>query len=70
MVCFLMETRLDKKGLENFCGDLPFPNKIVVKKPKSGGGLALMWKGMVRMELINYTTNHILMKVKEEDGLE
>ena len=70
MVCFLMETKLDKEGLEKFCGDLPFPNKIVVKQPNSGGGLALMWKRVVQMELINYTANHILMKVKEEDGQE
>ena len=70
MVYFLMETRLDKEGLEKFCGDLPFPNKIVVKLPNSGGGLALMWKRAVQMELINYTANHILMKVREEDGQE
>ena len=47
MVCFLMETRLDNEGLEKFCGDLPLPNKIVVKQPNSGAGLALMWKGAV-----------------------
>ena len=68
MVCFLMETRLNKEDLEKFYGDLPFPNKIIIKQPNSGGGLALMWKGVVRIELINYTENHILMKVREEDG--
>lgn len=68
MVCFLMETRLDKEGLDNFCGDLPFSNKIVVKNPNSGGGLAMMWKEEVRMDLINYTANHIMMKVHEEEG--
>ena len=47
MVCFLTETRLDNEGLEKFCGDLPLPNKIVVKQPNSGAGLALMWKGAV-----------------------
>ena len=63
VVCFLMETRLDKKGLEKFCGDLPFSNKIVVKNPNSSGRLALIWKEKVRMDLINYTANHIMVKV-------
>ena len=68
MVCFLMETGLDKEGLEKFYGDLQFPNKIVVNQPNSGGSLALTWKGAVRIELINYTTNHNLIKVREQDG--
>ena len=68
MICFLMETRLDKEGFNYFCGDLPFPNRIVVKYPNSGGGIALIWKNDVRMELINYTANHSLVKVMEDDG--
>ena len=70
MVCFLMETRLDKEGFDYFCGNLPFPNRIVVKNPNSGGGIAMIWKNEVRIELINYTANHILVKVVEEDGFE
>ena len=62
-----METRLDKEGLEKFYGDFPFSNKIVVKNPNSGGGFALMWKEEVRMDLINYTTNHIIVKVREDE---
>ena len=69
-VCFLMETRLDKEGFDKFYGELPFPNKIIVKKPDSGGGLALIWKNGVKLELINYTVNHILVKVREEDDYE
>ena len=49
-------------------GDLPFQNKIIVKQPNVGGGLALLWKKEVVMDLINYLPNHILMKVIEEDG--
>ena len=51
-------------------GELPFPNKIVVKKPDLGGGLALLWKNDIMMDLINFTDNHMLAKVKEEDGFE
>ena len=67
-VCFLMETWLDKDGIEKLYGDLPFPNKIILKKPNSGGGLALLWKNDIRIDLINFTDNHILAEVKEEDG--
>ena len=41
-VCFLMETRLDREGFDNKCDDLPFQNKVVVKKPNSRGGLAFV----------------------------
>ena len=68
MVCFLMETRLEKEGLKEWCGDLPFQNKFVVKYPNTGGGLALLWKDCITVDVINYTANHILAKVVEEDG--
>ena len=63
-----METRLDKDGFEEWCGDLVFPNKIIVKQPNTGGGLTLLWKNGVQLELINYTMHHVLVKVVEEDG--
>ena len=37
-ICFLMETRLDRVGFKKHCGDVPFKNKLIVKKPNSGGG--------------------------------
>ncbi|XP_023925276.1 uncharacterized protein LOC112036673 [Quercus suber] len=68
MVYFLMKTRLDKESFDYFCGDLLFPNHIAMKNPNLGGGIALIWKNDVCMELINYTANHILVKVMEDDG--
>ena len=44
MVCFLMETRLGMDGFEKLYGNLQFQNKIIVKHPDSGGGLAFLWK--------------------------
>ena len=67
-VCFLMETRLNKTGFEKHCREVKFPNKLIVKKHDSGGGLALLWKRDVSMDVINFTENHILAKVVEEDG--
>ena len=68
MVRFLMETRLDTEGFNNLYGNLSFQNKIIVKHPDSGGGLAFLWKDGVNLEVINYTANHVLAKVIEEDG--
>ena len=63
-----METRLDKDGFEEWCGDLPFRNKIIVKQPNTGGGLALIWKEDVQLDLINYTMHHVMVKVTEANG--
>ena len=67
MVCFLMETRLDREGFEKLYGDLPYRNHIIVKQPDTGGRLAMLWKADVEIELVNFTANHILVKVKEVD---
>ena len=67
-VCFLMETRLDNDGFEEWCGDLPFRNKIIVKQPNTRGGLALIWKEDVQVDLINYTMHDVMVKVTEADG--
>ncbi|XP_075668609.1 uncharacterized protein LOC142638465 [Castanea sativa] len=68
MVCFLMETRLDKEGFEKLYGNIPFQNKIIVKHPNSRGGLAFLWKNDVSLEVNNFTANHVLAKVTEGDG--
>ncbi|XP_065618703.1 uncharacterized protein LOC136062914 [Quercus suber] len=64
-LCFLMETRLDRSGFEKHCGDVPFKNKLIVKKPNSGEGLALLWKEEMTLDVINFTDDHILTKVVE-----
>ena len=69
-VCFLVETRLDNIGFMYHCRELAYPNKLIVKKPDSGGRLALVWKEEVRLEVINYTKNHVLAKVVEDNGFQ
>ena len=39
-----------------------------MKRPNSGEGLALLWRREVNLDVINYTDNHILAKMVEEDG--
>ena len=67
-VCFLMKTLLNKEGYVKHRRELPFRNNLIVKKPNSGGGIALIWKPEVQLDVINYTENHVLAKVVEEDG--
>ena len=40
-----------------------------MKRPNSSGGLALVWKRDVNLDVINFTENHILAKVVEGDGV-
>ena len=47
-----------------------FRIKLIVKKPNTGGGLALIWKSKVQLDVVSYTENHILAKVVDEDGFE
>ena len=68
ITCFLMETRLDREGFEYHCRELLYPNKFLVKKPNGGGGLALIWKAEVQLDVINFTEHHILARVVEDDG--
>ena len=58
--CFLMETRLDREGFKYHCRELPFQNKFIVKKPNGGGGLALIWKTEVQLDVINFTEHLFL----------
>lgn len=43
-------------------------NKIIVKHLDLGGGLALLWKSDLIMEIINFIANHDLAKVTKEYG--
>ena len=67
-VCFLMETCLDREGFDWHCKELLYRNKLIIKKLDSGGGLALLWKLEVNLDVINFTNNHVLVKVVEDDG--
>ena len=69
-VCFLMETRLDRERFDWYCRELLYKNKLIIKKLNSGGGVVLLWKTEVKLDVINFTDNHVLAKVVEEDGFE
>ena len=69
-ICFLMETRLDKEGIKHWCKELPYKNCFVVKKSGLGGGLALLWKEDIGLNVFKFSDNKISTTVIENDGFQ
>ena len=67
-ICFLMETWLDINGIKYWCSELPFKNMFAVKKPGLGGGLAVLWKEDIRLDVFKFSDNQISAWVTETDG--
>ena len=67
-ICFLMETKLDRKGINYWCKELPYKNRFVVKKPSLGGRFALMWKEDIGLDVFKFLDNQISATVTESDG--
>ena len=67
-ICFLMETRLDIEGIKHWCRELLYKNKFVVKKLGLGGGLAMLWKEDIRLDVFKHSDNQISPWVTESDG--
>lgn len=69
-ICFLMETKLDREGLNQWCKELLYKNRFVVKKPSLGGKLALMWKEDMNLDVFKYLENQVSAMVTESDGFQ
>ena len=67
-ICFLMETQLNIKGIKQWCSELPYKNRFDVKKPGLGGGLAMLWKEDIRLDVFKFSENQISAWVTENDG--
>ena len=61
---------MDREGLNHWCKELPFKNCFVVKKPGHGGGLALLWKEDIGVDVFNFSDNQISTTVAESDGFQ
>lgn len=70
MVCFLMETRLDIEGFDWHCKELPYQNRLIIKKPNSGGWTCFHLE--IRGELGGHQLYryNVLARVVEEDSFE
>ncbi|PON53513.1 Endonuclease/exonuclease/phosphatase, partial [Parasponia andersonii] len=64
-VVFLMETKLNLVASNNLWRQLRFSNAIVVPAVGLAGGLCLMWKLVVGINLVSATTSVIVVEFFE-----
>ena len=65
-VVFLMETKIKKKAMEKVMEKIKFVNGLVVPSEGRSGGLAMLWKREVQLEIMGYSRNHIDAIVTEQ----
>nr|XP_023927486.1 uncharacterized protein LOC112038880 [Quercus suber] len=58
-VLFLAETWADEDRLEKLCDELHFDEKWVVPRETRAGGLALLWRNSVHIDVDSSSLNHI-----------
>ena len=58
-VLFLAETWADDDRLSKICDDLHFDEKWVVPRVTRAGGLALLWKNTIQIDVDSSSLNHI-----------
>ena len=56
---FLTETWTDEDRLTKICDDLHFDEKWVVPRVTRAGGLALLWKNTIQIDVDSSFLNHI-----------
>ena len=65
-IIFLSETKIKKKAMEKIMEKINFVNGLIVPRKGRGGGLALLWKREVDLEIMGYSRNHIDAIVSEQ----
>lgn len=70
-IMLLMKTKCSISKIKTISSKLGFLNYFTIDIVGQKGGLAMMWKDDVNLEILNYSRRHINTKVKEADsGLE
>ena len=65
---FLSETKLKKKAMESAKRKVGFVYGLVVPKLDKSGGMALLWKENINLEIMGYVGNFINAIVTEADS--
>ena len=65
---FLMETKLSVNEMEGIKRKVERQEGLVVPSIKRGGGLALLWRRTVKVDVLTYSPRHIDVVVIEEQG--
>ena len=66
-IVFLSETKIKKKAMEKVMEKINFVNGLIMPQKGRGGGLALLWKREVDLEIIGYSRNFIDAIITEQD---
>ena len=66
---FLMETKFDVTEMDGIKRKIKRQLGLVVPNVKRGGGLALLWKDTMKVDVLTYSPMHIDAIVTEEQGM-
>ncbi|KAG2693827.1 hypothetical protein I3760_08G113600, partial [Carya illinoinensis] len=64
-VLFLQETRLQDKEMEKIKYKLGYDNCLAVNSEGRSGGLALLWKNDVNLDIRHYSMSHIHASIQD-----
>ena len=53
-IIFLSETKVKKKAMEKIMEKINFVNGLIVPRKGRGGGLAMLWKREIDLEIMSY----------------
>ena len=65
-----METKLDAREMESVHILLGYNSLFIVPCHRRSGGLAMLWKMDVKLEICNYLSHHIDCGVCDKEGKE
>ena len=66
---FLMETKFDVTEMDGIKRKIERQQGLVVPSVRRGGGLALLWKNTIKVDVLTYSPMHIDAIVTEEQGM-
>ena len=66
---FLMETKFDVTEMDGIKRKIERQQGLVVPSVRRGGGLALLWKNTIKVDVLTYSPMHIDTIVTEEQGM-
>ena len=64
-----METKLDVSEMDGIKRKIERQQGLVVPSVRRGGGLALLWKNTIKVDVLTYSPMHIDAIVTEEQGM-
>ena len=67
-IVFLLETKIKKKAMEKVMEKIKFVNGLIVPRNGRGGGLAMLWKREVDLEIMGYSKSFIDAIITEQSS--